>query len=311
MQGMISCKQAKQMDLVEYLAMLGHQPKIIRNHDHWYLSPFRDEKAPSFKVNRQRNVWYDHGAGKGGNLVDFAVQYFNCSVKELLEKLSGQHSSISSFHPPLMAAEKKDQKTAGKIIILDERKLASKPLLEYLEKRKIPVAIAEQFCREIDFLLYNKKHTAIGFKNNAGGYELRSSSFKGSSSPKAVSFIDKGKPQQLNVFEGFFNFLSFQTIIQQRRLPVPNMPDRQSNFLVLNSLSFFHKAREQMEKHIQVHLFLDRDNAGRKHTEQALQWDKTKYTDESHSYQNHKDLNEWLIQEELSKKQSQRIGKRL
>ena len=32
--------------------------------DMWY-SPFRDEDNASLHVNRQSNVWYDHGAGIG------------------------------------------------------------------------------------------------------------------------------------------------------------------------------------------------------------------------------------------------------
>ncbi len=34
--------QAKQIDLVDYLASLGHYPKKIRNQDHWCLSPLQD-----------------------------------------------------------------------------------------------------------------------------------------------------------------------------------------------------------------------------------------------------------------------------
>jgi len=63
--------EAKQIDLVDYLAALGHRPQKIRNKDYWYHSPLRDEKTASFKVNRSLNVWYDHGIGKGGNLIDF------------------------------------------------------------------------------------------------------------------------------------------------------------------------------------------------------------------------------------------------
>jgi len=80
--------EAKQIDLVDYLAALGHYPKKVRNADYWFLSPLREEKTPSLKVNRNMNAWYDHGIGKGGNLVDFGVLYFNCSVIEFL-----QHSS--------------------------------------------------------------------------------------------------------------------------------------------------------------------------------------------------------------------------
>ena len=72
--------EAKQIDLVDYLSALGQRPQKVRNNDYWYLSPLRTENTPSFKVNRTRNVWYDHGIGKGGNLIDFGIIYFNCSV---------------------------------------------------------------------------------------------------------------------------------------------------------------------------------------------------------------------------------------
>ncbi len=87
-----------------------------------------------------------------------------------------------------IADEKKD-KPNGKILILNERPLNSKHLLDYLRKRKFPLLIAERFCREIEFTLYGKKQGAIGFKNDAGGYELRNETFKGSSSPKVLPLL--------------------------------------------------------------------------------------------------------------------------
>ena len=38
--------ELKRIDLVSYLDGLGHQPKLIRNTDYWYYSPFRQEKTP-------------------------------------------------------------------------------------------------------------------------------------------------------------------------------------------------------------------------------------------------------------------------
>ncbi|HEU4606900.1 MAG TPA: CHC2 zinc finger domain-containing protein, partial [Chitinophagaceae bacterium] len=95
----ITCAQAKQIDLVDYLASLGYQPQKVRNGDYWYHSPLREEKTPSFKVNRKLNVWYDHGTGKGGDLVDFGTLYFNCNITDFLLRLAGQQVSPSlSFH---------------------------------------------------------------------------------------------------------------------------------------------------------------------------------------------------------------------
>ena len=83
----LDCAQVRAIDLVDYLADAGHQPTKIRNHDYWYVSPLRAEKTASFKVNRKLNRWYDHGIGKGGNVVDFAILYHNCTIAELLEGL--------------------------------------------------------------------------------------------------------------------------------------------------------------------------------------------------------------------------------
>jgi hypothetical protein len=126
----------------------------------------------------------------------------------------------------------------------------------------------------------------IGFKNNAGGYELRSENFKGSSSPKDVTFIDN-RTDDVAVFEGFFSFLSFNIVNK-------NQTALLSNCLILNSLAFFEKSRPLMDKYKQVHLFLGQDIAGIKHTRQALEWNKEKYIDRSDHYENHKDLNDWL-----------------
>ena len=79
-----SCDDAKQIDLVDYLASLDHHPKKIHGNDYWYLSPFRNEKTASFKLDRKKNLWFDHGTGKGGDLIDFGTQYLNCPVTELL-----------------------------------------------------------------------------------------------------------------------------------------------------------------------------------------------------------------------------------
>lgn len=297
----LSCAQAKQINMVDYLATLGYQPVKIRNNDYWYLSPFRTEKSASFKVNQRLNVWFDFGDGKGGDLIDFGTRYFKCSVNELLEKLSAGTPIISySFHPPSTAGEKK--KAEGKIVILEARQLASKPLLDYLQKRSIPLDIAERFCKEVDFLLHEKKYNAIGFENNTGGYELRNEYFKGSSSPKDVTFFNNNE-QKLAVFEGFFNYLSFLTINKDASESLPN-------FLVLNSLSFFEKAKGQMLSHEQIHLYLDRDAGGYKCTQQALQWDKARFTDRSQFYQYAKDLNEWLIDQSPRIKKNRRLGRR-
>ncbi len=133
-----------------------------------------------------------------------------------------------------------------------------------------------------------RKHTAIGFQNISGGYELRNENFKGSSSPKDITYIDN-QAKTVVVFEGFFDYLSYKMMNEKS-------VNLQTNFLVLNSLSFFNKSLQLMEKHGRVDLYLDRDSGGVKCTHEALQRNSTIYTDQSFLYQQKKDLNEWLNQ---------------
>ena len=301
----MNCEEAKKIDIVEYLSSLGFKPKKIKGNDYWFLSPFRNEKEASFKVNNRFNVWYDHGLGRGGNLIDFGVLFYQISVSELLQKLEQNnlsfHQHIGSNFQTNNAGEKE------KISIINVRSgITTLPLTNYLETRKIALPIADTFCKEVDFKLYDKKHTAIGFKNNQGGYELRNEYFKGSSSPKDITLISSNSTKEVLVFEGFFNFLSWQTIHQKDIL----LPKLQPNFLILNSLSFFEKAKKITEKYFSVHLYLDRDNSGMKVTKEALSI-SNKYIDESYKYKNHKDLNEFLMKEFKIKAPAQRIGRRL
>jgi CHC2 zinc finger len=237
-----SVEEVKNTDIVDYLSSLGIKPAKVSRNDYWYLSPFREESMPSFKVNRNMNRCYDFGEGKGGNLVDFGIQYHRCSVSELLKKIN----TSFSFQQQNTAIKKEDE-DAKKIKVINEKEIISLVLIRYLHKRRIPLEIAAKFCREIDYELYGKNYYAIGFKNNAGGYELRNEKFRASSSPKEVTLIESNA-EKLTVFEGFFNFLSYLAIHHKQEHPA-------TNFLVLNSTSFFEKSLPLMESHNVIHLF--------------------------------------------------------
>lgn len=143
--------------------------------------------------------------------------------------------------------------------------------------------------------MQDRNYYAIGFKNDAGGYELRSRFFKLSTSPKSISTI-KNNAVSICIFEGFFSFLSYVTICKKQEQPA-------TNFLVLNSLSLFEKSRQLMEKHEQICLFLDRDKAGLLQTEKALKISK-QYKDESHLYKGYKDMNDWLTGKKMRQQSS-------
>lgn len=301
----MNCQQANQIELVDYLNSLGYQPQKIRGSDYWYLSPFRNEREASFKVNRNKNVWYDHGPGKGGKLVDFVMEFYRCDISEAPQKISFFHPQKTFQNvverPPVQSHQNSlpddgDATETAIKIIAAKQPIQDLLLCRYLMQRRIDKSIADKYCHEVVFtnLDKEKEYKAIGFKNNAGGYELRNDYFKGSSSPKYVTYLDN-KSNDIAVFEGFFDFMSYQSMNK-------NQQQELTNFLVLNSLSFFERSLLLMEKHQGIHLYLDQDDAGRKCTTLALKR-SLNFKDESKLYKGYKDLNDWMMNFEKLEKQ--------
>lgn len=75
----------KSVDIVEYISQFVDLEE--KNGEWWGLSPFRDEKTPSFSVRRETGKFYDFSSGIGGTLICFVKKYFNCSGKEAINKI--------------------------------------------------------------------------------------------------------------------------------------------------------------------------------------------------------------------------------
>ncbi|WP_221284864.1 toprim domain-containing protein [Mucilaginibacter sp. SP1R1] len=290
----LTLARIRELDMVDYLASLGYEPeKPSRNGiDFYYLSPLRNEGDPSFHVNRKKNCWYDHGLGTGGNLVDFGIRYFRCTAEELPDKFGIDFSFQQAHERPFIVHREMDE-SSSTITIKGERPLWSYPLKNYLHERHIPVAVAELFCREVTYESNDHSFYAIGFKNDAGGYELRNKIFKQSSSPKDITTINNGA-KTVQVFEGFFDFMTYKTL-------QPEVSEIASDFVILNGASLFERARPFMEGHEDIGLWLDRDTTGLSYTKYALSLNKG-YRDESGLYAKHKDLNDWLMNKGLALK---------
>lgn len=93
----MNTNEAKRIRIEEYLHTLGYNPVRRQGDSLWYKSPFRDEQEPSFKVNMERNLWYDFGAGRGGNIIALAQElYASDSLPYLLERIAEQAPGV---HP--------------------------------------------------------------------------------------------------------------------------------------------------------------------------------------------------------------------
>jgi hypothetical protein len=303
-------KAAKeQIDLVDYIFSLGFQYYKQNHHDYWFISPLHEEHTASFKVDRKRQIWYDHGMGQGGELIDFIKTFHRCDFKESLIKLQ----EYLGLNPSTMEAKNKQnieqdnfENADRHIQIIAERSIQKYYLRQYIQSRNISISLAEKFLKEVDYSLNGRNYTALGFANNEGGYELRNKYFKGSTMPKAPTILslNQGKndfsQQRLVVFEGFFSMLSFLELLEKDKHFAP----KTDSILVLNSLSFLNKSQDLILSFGQIGLYLDGDMAGKKATEQALSWSE-KIRDHSHLYEGFKDINTYLVAQNLQRKEQE------
>ncbi len=79
----------KQIAITDYLQQQGYAPARVHGIHYWYCSPLRNERTPSFKVNIERNQWYDFGTGEHGDIIDLVCALFRCSISEAIDRLSG------------------------------------------------------------------------------------------------------------------------------------------------------------------------------------------------------------------------------
>jgi len=272
----MNCNEAKKIDIVSFLAKNGINPDYIQGVNHWYKSPFRNEKNPSFKVNSYKNLWFDFGIGEGGDIIKLTNLLFKVDNSNALKILSNNH-----YPDHQKTVNSKD----SKVLITNVKEISNIQLINYIESRRLNIQLAKEYCKEVSFKLNDKNFYAIGFQNDSKGYELRCKYFKGSSTPKDVTLI-KNNSNKLLLFEGFIDFLSWFSC----NLFLTGKHD----YLILNTLSFLNKSKSVINGYNEVLLFLDNDKAGKRATDELIGTGLSKCIDMSGEYSEYKDLNESL-----------------
>lgn len=287
----MTIQEAKNIKLADYLHSLGYNPIKQQSNNLWYKSPFRDEREASFKVNTDRNLWYDFGTGKGGNIIALAQElYASDNVPYLLEQIAQQSPVIR----PVSFSFGKQSSTEPSFQQLEVVPLSSPALIVYLKERGIDTEFAKRECKEVRFVNNGKHYFAISFPNASGGYEVRNKFFKGCIAPKDISHIrQSGKSRKTcYLFEGFIDYLSFLTLRQKNYPDYPNL-DRQ-DYIILNSVANLSKALYPLGNYEKIHCFFDNDEAGMKAVRELSREYSYRVRDASHLYSEHKDLNDYL-----------------
>lgn len=274
---MMTIQEVKTIQISDFLADKGYEPINKKGYKWWYLSPLHTEQTASFKVDLNKNLWYDFGLGKGGNIIDLAMALFHTqNISEVLHRMN--HSIIMPAPPVKLVSS--SETTSFKDIEVKE--LAHPALLNYLLSRGIDSVMAKSQCLEIHYKSCGKNYFAIGFRNDAGGYELRNPYFKGCIAPKAITTIINHETK-CHVFEGFIDYLSYLTLYGK------------CDAVVLNSIVNIPHALFVLNGYSHIYCHLDNDKAGQMGTQQIVTALGDRCTDATKEYDGYKDFNEYLM----------------
>lgn len=279
----------KQIPIVAYLAQAGFEAKLIKGENYWYCSPLRSELTPSFKVNAERNQWYDFGTGDHGDIIDLVCALQHCSTAEAMRRLAALKGvrlapSFSFGGTTPVRSQAPSMEPIGVQAVKHPK------LLLYLSERGLQPSDVSPFLSEVYYRISEKCFFALGFPNDAGGWELRNPYFKGCIAPKAITTIKGTDSHKLQLFEGFMDFLSWRKL----------HPEEQADSIILNSLTLLPKLIPTLHPYPIIESLLDNDEAGDRATKQLFDAGLP-IKDMRACYAPYKDINEYLILAEQRK----------
>ena len=284
---LLNAKELKEQgSLVDLLAKLGFHPAKKSPREQFYFSMLRDsDTKPSFCVNDELGVWYDHGTGKGGNIIDFGLLYWkHLSFNEVVEKIQEVCLTI----PIVKKGRPRMPVKIPHYIVEQCKEIGTHPAItEYLKNRcifeKARANLKEVYYYVQDGKGERKYFFAAGWKNENGSWEVRNKYFKGCLGQKGISFVH-GDEKRAIVFEGFINYLSWLQVN-------PHAPESK---IILNSLSLLKAGVAKAKLFSSVDLYLDRDHAGHQASRDFIM--ALPYaTDRSAAYDGYNDFNDMLV----------------
>ena len=280
----------KQISIVDYLAQTGYKPKLTKGVNYWYCSPLRSELTPSFKVNAERNQWYDFGTGDHGDIIDLVCALQHCTTAEAMRRLAALKGVrlAPSFS---FGGTTPVRSQAPSMELIGVQAVKHPKLLLYLTERGLQPSDVSPFLSEVYYRVSEKCFFALGFQNDAGGWELRNPYFKGCFAPKAITTIKGTDSHKLQLFEGFMDFLSWRKL----------HPEEQADSIILNSLTLLPKLIPTLHPYPIIESLLDNDEAGDRATKQLIDAGLP-VKDMRACYAPYKDINEYLILAEQRKK---------
>jgi len=165
------------------------------------LSPFSDERSPSFMVSPVKQIWKDFSSGKGGNAIAFIMEHEHFTYPEAIRYLAKKYN-IEIEESELSNEEKEVANEKESLYLVSE--FASKYFQDVLINTEEGKAIAYTYFKERGFTNDTIKKFQLGYSPNTWDALTKEALGKG----YKLEFLEKtgltivGEDKQFDRFKG-------------------------------------------------------------------------------------------------------------
>ena len=259
MKTLSTASRGNHISLVVMLSRLGYHPFHRDLHECYYKSMLHDpavRPVPTLTVNDNLGVWYDNKLGIGGSILEFAQYYWKLDcIQQALNKVleicgPDDGESVTSNG----AGRKRMAVKLPHYMISETLPVGSNAEISAFLHEAGMATTSDGLLREV-YYYYIDQHRrrkyffAAGWKNENGGWEVRSAGYSGCIGPAGMAFIP-ADPDRLLIFEEFKDYLRWRA----------EFKTYDPSILILNSNRFADAARSRAYKYREASFF-----AGERH----------------------------------------------
>ena len=124
------------------------------------LSPFTNEKTPSFMVSPVKQIWKDFSSGKGGNVIAFLMEHEHFSYPDALRFLAKKYNILIE---ETEKSEEEKQKSNEKEALFLINQFATKHYIENLIKKDEGISVGLSYLKDRGFSDEIIEKFAIGY----------------------------------------------------------------------------------------------------------------------------------------------------
>lgn len=222
-------EELKKVNLVEFMNRCWNVEFIREGSSYVAKSPFRAETKPSFYVNQEKDghyVWYDHGSGRGGTIIDIVMEYKGTrDIKAAIRMAYQLAESVGLFQPcPVESQNSKELDLEGLLKKLKDNDVG--PVRQYLLGRGIAEDIVEQLIRNglvVLNILHKSLYCCFAVRDRLGrlhglfnrkidGPSERERFLLGAQYPFCLDWKRHGQAKEIHICESIIDALSLQTL---------------------------------------------------------------------------------------------------